>query len=116
MATRHLYLVPHGEALPDESGLSERGRRQALLLGQRLREHPISVVYHGPLPHAAQTAHLIATQLGDLARNVVAVAGYQPGQCCLDGVTLRARSTVVLADVQRHGASPSRATLDGIPA
>lgn len=28
-ATRYLHLVRHGEATPDESGLTENGRRQA---------------------------------------------------------------------------------------
>jgi len=41
-ATRYLYLVRHAEALPDESGLTERGRRQAVLLGRRLRHVPFS--------------------------------------------------------------------------
>jgi probable phosphoglycerate mutase len=63
-ATRYLYLARHGEALPDESGLSERGRRQAELLGRRLAGRPISVVHHGPLPRAAQTARLIGEHLG----------------------------------------------------
>jgi probable phosphoglycerate mutase len=65
-ATRYLYLVRHAEALPDESGLTENGRRQAVLLGQRVRDIPFSAVHHGPLPRAAQTAHLI----GDLLKNV----------------------------------------------
>ncbi|WP_326767027.1 histidine phosphatase family protein [Streptomyces sp. NBC_01591] len=68
-ATRHLYLVRHGEAAPeddDDGTLTEAGRRQAQLLGRRLREHPISVVRHGPLPRAAQTAQLIGEQLGDV--------------------------------------------------
>lgn len=72
---RYLYLVRHGEALPDESGLSEKGRRQAVLLGQRLRDRPISVVYHGPLPRATQTAHLIGEQLGSVALKVSEAAG-----------------------------------------
>jgi probable phosphoglycerate mutase len=65
-AIRYLYLVRHAEALPDESGLTENGRRQAVLLGQRVRDIPFSAVHHGPLPRAAQTAHLI----GDLLKNV----------------------------------------------
>jgi broad specificity phosphatase PhoE len=62
-ATRYLYLVRHAEALPDESGLTERGRRQAVLLGRRLRNVSFSTVHHGPLPRAAQTAHLVSEQL-----------------------------------------------------
>lgn len=75
MATRYLYLVRHGEALPDESGLSENGCRQALLLGQRLRSRPISVAYHGPLPRCAQTALVIAEQLGGVVLKVSEAAG-----------------------------------------
>jgi broad specificity phosphatase PhoE len=74
-ATRYLYLVRHGEALPDESGLSENGRRQAMLLGRRLRERPISVVHYGPLARAAQTAHLIGEQLDGVALKVSEAAG-----------------------------------------
>ncbi|MFI7063885.1 histidine phosphatase family protein [Kribbella sp. NPDC050124] len=62
-ATRYLYLARHAEALPDESGLTERGRRQAVLLGRRLQDIPFSTVHHGPLPRAAQTAHLVHEQL-----------------------------------------------------
>jgi probable phosphoglycerate mutase len=62
-ATRYLYLVRHAEALPDESGLTDRGRRQAVLLGQRLQDVPLSAVHHGPLPRAAQTARLVKEQL-----------------------------------------------------
>jgi broad specificity phosphatase PhoE len=62
-ATRYLYLARHAEALPDESGLTERGTRQAELLGRRLQDVPFSSVHHGPLPRAAQTAYLIGAQL-----------------------------------------------------
>ncbi|WP_030730644.1 histidine phosphatase family protein [Streptomyces sp. NRRL S-237] len=62
-ATRYLYLVRHGEALPDESGLTENGRRQAVLLGKRLQDVPLAAVHHGPLPRAEQTARLIGDQL-----------------------------------------------------
>ncbi|MGW7578538.1 histidine phosphatase family protein [Streptomyces sp. NPDC054765] len=75
IATRYLYLVRHGEAVPDESGLSENGRRQAALLGQRLRDSPISVVHHGPLPRAAQTAGLIGEQLTEVPLQVSDIAG-----------------------------------------
>jgi broad specificity phosphatase PhoE len=74
-ATRYLYLVRHGEAVPDEGGLTENGRRQAVLLGQRLRKSPISVVHHGPLPRATQTARLIGEQLDGVALEVSDVAG-----------------------------------------
>ncbi|MFB7291306.1 histidine phosphatase family protein [Actinacidiphila glaucinigra] len=74
-ATRYLYLVRHGEALPDESGLSDDGRRQAALLGRRLADLPISVVHHGPLPRAAQTAALIGEHLDGADLRVSETAG-----------------------------------------
>ncbi|MGF1427656.1 histidine phosphatase family protein [Kitasatospora sp. LaBMicrA B282] len=74
-ATRYLYLARHGEALPDGSGLSETGRRQATLLGRRLREVPLAAVHHGPLRRAAQTARLIGEQLGSVPVDEEAAAG-----------------------------------------
>ncbi|MGW2182184.1 histidine phosphatase family protein [Streptomyces sp. NPDC001732] len=62
-AARYLYLARHGEATPDESGLTDDGRRQAVLLGERLRRIPLAAVHHGPLPRAAQTARLICERL-----------------------------------------------------
>lgn len=58
--TRFLYLVRHGEAAPHDGPLSEAGREQARLAGQRLREVPLAAIDHGPLPRAAQTAAIIA--------------------------------------------------------
>ena len=63
MAVRHLYLTRHAE--PGEEGrLTERGVRQAELLGQRLAHMPLGSVQHGPLPRATETARLVARQLG----------------------------------------------------
>ncbi|MFF1409391.1 histidine phosphatase family protein [Streptomyces sp. NPDC058289] len=74
-ATRYLYLVRHGEATSEESGLTEDGRRQAGLLGRRLRGIPLSAVHHGPLPRAEQTARLIGDQLENVPLHVSDVAG-----------------------------------------
>jgi broad specificity phosphatase PhoE len=74
-ATRYLYLARHGEALPDESGLSDTGRQQAILLGRRLRARPISAVHHGPLPRARQTAHLVGEQLDGVSLTLSPAAG-----------------------------------------
>ncbi|MFE0643030.1 histidine phosphatase family protein [Streptomyces sp. NPDC058877] len=62
-AARHLYLARHAEASADGTGLTENGRRQAVLLGERLRSVPLSVIHHGPLPRARQTARLVGAQL-----------------------------------------------------
>ncbi|WP_399891561.1 histidine phosphatase family protein [Streptomyces sp. BBFR51] len=74
-ATRYLYLVRHGEAAPDEGGLAEGGRRQATLLGRRLRGVPFAAVHHGPLARAEQTARLIGDQLENVPLHVSEAAG-----------------------------------------
>ncbi|MFK8907289.1 histidine phosphatase family protein [Streptomyces sp. YS-3] len=74
-ADRYLYLARHGEALPDESGLTENGRRQAVLLGRRLRGSPLSVVLHSPLARAEQTARLIHGELDGVPLESSELAG-----------------------------------------
>ncbi|WP_327116331.1 histidine phosphatase family protein [Streptomyces sp. NBC_01341] len=75
-ATRYLYVARHGEASADETELTENGRRQALLLGERLRDVPFAAVHHGPLPRAAQTARLVHERLrGDVPLRVAEPAG-----------------------------------------
>ncbi|MCX4801895.1 histidine phosphatase family protein [Streptomyces sp. NPDC058682] len=74
-ATRYLYLARHGEASPDESELTEAGRRQAVLLGRRLRDVPLAAVHHGPLPRAEQTARLIGDQLTGVPLHRSDIAG-----------------------------------------
>ncbi|WP_421106918.1 histidine phosphatase family protein [Streptomyces sp. NEAU-S77] len=74
-ATRHLYLTRHGEATPDERALTDDGRRQAVLLGKRLRNVPLTAIHHSPLPRAAQTARLIAAQLNDVPAHACEPAG-----------------------------------------
>ncbi|MFJ7064850.1 histidine phosphatase family protein [Streptomyces sp. NPDC101115] len=78
-AARYLYLTRHGEATPDESGLTEAGRRQAVLLGERLRGVPLAAVHHGPLARAEQTARLVGEQLdGVPVRRSEAAGDYIP--------------------------------------
>jgi probable phosphoglycerate mutase len=83
-ATRYLYPARHGEALPDESGLSDIGRQQAILLGRRLRARPMTAVYHGPLARALQTARLVGEQLDGVSLASSLAAGdyvpYVPGR------------------------------------
>ncbi|MFE1382321.1 histidine phosphatase family protein [Streptomyces sp. NPDC058740] len=74
-AARYLYLTRHGEASSDESELTEAGRRQAALLGERLRGVPLAAVHHGPLARAEQTARLIGEQLRDVPLRLTAAAG-----------------------------------------
>lgn len=74
-AARYLYLARHGEASPDESELTDNGRRQAVLLGERLRSSPLSAIHHGPLPRAEQTARLIHDQLDGVSLQPSELAG-----------------------------------------
>ncbi|MGC4748748.1 histidine phosphatase family protein [Micromonospora sp. DT201] len=85
MATRLLYLTRHAEqdltelgeseAGEPDTGLTERGRRQATLLGERLRDRRFTAVHHGPLRRAAQTAELIAKSLPEVPVYETELAG-----------------------------------------
>ncbi|MFI0717699.1 histidine phosphatase family protein [Streptomyces sp. NPDC021224] len=75
MGTRYLYLVRHAEAVPDETRLSERGRRQAHLLGERLAGYPVSAVRHGPLTRARETAEAVGAHLDGVRLHACEVAG-----------------------------------------
>ncbi|MFI6704227.1 histidine phosphatase family protein [Streptomyces sp. NPDC050509] len=74
-APRFLYLARHGEASADETALTGNGRRQAVLLGQRLRDVPLSAVHHGPLPRAVETATLLAAELDGVPLRASEAAG-----------------------------------------
>ncbi|MEU7133665.1 histidine phosphatase family protein [Streptomyces sp. NPDC046261] len=74
-AARYLYLVRHGEALADQSGLTDDGRRQAALLGERLRGVPFPAVHHSPLARAVQTAQVIGERLGGVPLRPSRAAG-----------------------------------------
>ncbi|MEU1585872.1 histidine phosphatase family protein [Micromonospora sp. NPDC005710] len=85
MVPRLLYLTRHAEqdlselegteAGEPDTGLSERGRRQATLLGERLRGRRFAAVHHGPLLRAAETAALIATSLPEVPVYETELAG-----------------------------------------
>ena len=71
-----IYLVRHGDAVPeDEAGsdrdrwLSPRGREAARILGRLLRETRVEpdAIVCSPLPRAVQTAELIAQSLDYIA-------------------------------------------------
>ncbi|SHI63006.1 probable phosphoglycerate mutase [Nocardiopsis flavescens] len=82
MARRTLYLVRHGAA--DALGrVTDQGREQARLIGQRLARLPVDAVWHSPLPRAAESARLIAAQmprvLVDEAAELVDNVPFVPG-------------------------------------
>ena len=67
-----IYLVRHGDAVPEEDAgsdrdrwLSPRGREAARILGRLLREQAIApdTIVCSPLPRAVQTAELLAASL-----------------------------------------------------
>jgi phosphohistidine phosphatase len=67
-----IYLVRHGDAVPEEAvgsdrdrWLSARGREATRVLGRLLREHAIApdMILSSPLPRAVQTAELLAGSL-----------------------------------------------------
>jgi phosphohistidine phosphatase len=67
-----IYLVRHGDAVPEEDAgsdrdrwLSPRGREAARVLGRLLREQNLApdAIVCSPLPRAVQTAELIAAGL-----------------------------------------------------
>jgi broad specificity phosphatase PhoE len=67
MAERTIYLVRHGQYSADKpsvdelgNGLSELGRQQAALTGQRLSALPITSITHSGLRRAQETAEIIA--------------------------------------------------------
>lgn len=78
-STRRLYLARHAEADPATGSLTARGRRQAGLLGTRLREFAPHTLRHGPLPRAAQTARLVSARLEGVPPTALPEAGdYAP--------------------------------------
>ncbi|MEI5102728.1 histidine phosphatase family protein [Streptomyces sp. PmtG] len=78
-AARYLYLTRRGEASSDESELTDAGRRQAVLLAERLRGVPLAAIHHGPLPRAEQTAGLVGERFdGVPVRPSAAVGDYIP--------------------------------------
>jgi phosphohistidine phosphatase len=67
-----IYLVRHGDAVPEEDAgsdrdrwLSPRGREAARVLGRLLREQALELdaIVASPLPRAVQTAELLAATL-----------------------------------------------------
>ena len=73
VSVTRLYLVRHGATQltaedrfsgAEGAELSEEGRSQAVLLGERLRPEGIRALYASPLSRAVETARLVAAQCG----------------------------------------------------
>lgn len=81
-----LYLVRHGDAVPEEDAgsdrdrwLSPRGREAARVLARLLREHGVEpdAIVCSPLPRAVQTAELLAQGL-DYLREIRSLRSLEP--------------------------------------
>jgi probable phosphoglycerate mutase len=60
-----LLLASQAEVEHDaQGGLTDRGRRRARALGERLRDRRVAMVYTSPVPRAVQTAETVAAVLG----------------------------------------------------
>ena len=81
-----IYLVRHGDAVPEEEAgsdrdrwLSPRGREAARVLARLLRSVPVEVdaIICSPLPRAVQTAELLAQGL-DYLRDIRSLRCLEP--------------------------------------
>jgi serine/threonine-protein phosphatase PGAM5 len=67
MTRRLIMLVRHGDYVPEPQELTDTGREQVRLTGERLAAGPrIDRIVHSPMPRAVQTAQQLAAAL-DLA-------------------------------------------------
>lgn len=69
--SHYLYLVRHGEQQDAEYGLpdgplSERGKRQARAIADRLSGVPFADAWHSPLERAAETARIMTERMPSL--------------------------------------------------
>lgn len=72
-ATRTLILIRHGQYIwdpkdPNKRILTELGRKQAAITGQRLKEldHRYSAIHYSTMPRATETSDIIRTSLPDV--------------------------------------------------
>jgi phosphohistidine phosphatase len=81
-----IYLVRHGDAVPEEDAgsdrdrwLSPRGREAARILARLLREHRVEpdALLCSPLPRAVQTAELVAQGI-DYIGTIVSLRCLEP--------------------------------------
>jgi probable phosphoglycerate mutase len=96
--TTDLYLIRHGESVPNvepiiggmrgDAGLTARGRRQAALLEERLRREAWRAdrLYASTLPRALETAEYVARALGLPAVPDDELHELRPGEA--DGLSL----------------------------
>jgi phosphohistidine phosphatase len=120
-----IYLVRHGDAVPEEEAgsdrdrwLSPRGREAARVLGRLLREHAVvpDMILSSPLPRAVQTAELLATSL-DYLGTVTSLRCLEPAaQPRVASSAIMAAGGAVIAVSHEPAISAIGAFLLGLPA
>lgn len=120
-----IYLVRHGDAVPEEDAgsdrdrwLSSRGREHARVLARLLREHGVvaDTILASPLPRAVQTAELLATGL-DYLGVVTSLRCLEPSaQPRVASDAIRAAGEAVIVVSHEPAISAIGAFLLGLPA
>ncbi len=120
-----IYLVRHGDAVPEETAgsdrdrwLSPRGREATRVLGRLLREQAVApdMILSSPLPRAVQTAELLATSL-DYLGTVTALRCLEPAaQPRVAATAIHAAGTAVIVVSHEPAISALGAFLLGLPA
>jgi len=102
-----VYLIRHGDAVPQEEAgsdrdrwLSQRGREAARILARLLREQRVDpdAVLCSPLPRAVQTAELVAAgidYLGEIASRRFLEPGAQP-EVAAEAIVRAGRAVLVV--------------------
>lgn len=120
-----IYLIRHGDAVPEEDAGSDRdrwlspnGRTAVRALGRLLREHGVvpDAILTSPLPRAVQTAELLATSL-DYLDTVCSLRCLEPSaQPRVAANAIGAAGGAVIAVSHEPAISALGAHLLGIPA
>ncbi len=120
-----IYLVRHGDAVPEEDAgsdrdrwLSPKGREGARVLGRLLRDQRVEpdVILSSPLPRAVQTAELLAQSL-DYIGIVTSLRCLEPSaQPRVAATEIMARGAAVIVVSHEPAISSLGAYLLGRPA
>ena len=120
-----IYLVRHGDAVPEEEAgsdrdrwLSLRGREAARVLARLLREQSVSPdqILTSPLPRAVQTAELLAASL-DYLDTVISLRCLEPAaQPRVAGAAILGAGSSVLVVSHEPAISALGAFLVGVTA
>lgn len=120
-----IYLVRHGDAVPEEEAgsdrdrwLSSRGRSAARVLGRLLREQAVvpDMILASPLPRAVQTAELLAASL-DYLGAVTSLRCLEPAaQPRVAATAIRSAGAAVIVVSHEPAISAIGAFVLGLPA